>query len=676
MAARSGGAMDETNQYAHRIHRVVAALSHRVTAADVAEALVHEVAAVLGARAVAVFLFDDERKRIVTVRTVGYPAGVLERWSLLSVEESPLLAGVRAGELAFTPSRLSDARFDSSLASEFGDGAGVVAPMAAGGRVLGCLALSFDRVREFAPEDREFIGTLAAHCAQSFERARLFEAERAARAAADAARRQLEAVLDQLPVGVSLVNADGTAVINAAAGAIFGTPKRRIDIPPLAQRRMSMRRLDGSVYPDAELPAARALTGAAVPPEEMVVTRADDGTERRLRVNAAPVRDPDGVVRSAVTVFDDITEQHRAEEELRASYRRHAAVLRATNDVIWDFDPKSGMLHWNDALERVFGHHPDAANQHPRGGYAWWMDHIHPDERPSVAEAYDRARRSGVDTWNGQYRFQRADGVYVPTLDRCVFQRDENGRVVRVVGAISDVSEQYRLLDELRTAVRTRDDFLSCAGHELRTPLAALSAQLLGLKQLPLDEERRAHKLAAAERQVARLSTLVDELLNVSRIVHGELRLERERFDLGALVREVAARLAEEFERGATALEVVAPAPVVGRWDRLRIDLVVTNLLGNALRYGERQPVRVSVDEVDGRARVIVADHGFGIQHEDQERIFERFVRAVPSRQFGGLGVGLWLSRQIVDAHGGQLSVASESGKGSCFTVELPLDGA
>ena len=676
MAARSGGAMDETNQYAHRIHRVVAALSHRVTAADVADALVHEVAAVLDARAVAVFLFDDERKRIVTVRTVGYPAGVLERWSLLSVEESPLLAGVRAGELAFTPSRLSDPRFDSSLASEFGDGAGVVAPMAAGGRVLGCLALSFDRVREFAPEDREFIATLSAHCAQSFERARLFEAERAARAAADWARRQLEAVLEQLPVGVSIVRTDNSVIMNAAAVSILGTPGKRTHVPPVEGRKAPFRHIDGRIYDDAELPIGRALAGITVAGEEMLATRIDDGRERRLQVNAAPVRDPDGVIRSAVAVFSDITEQHRAEEELRASYRRHAAVLRATNDVIWDFDPKTGMLHWNDALERIFGHHPDAANQHPRGGYAWWMDHIHPDERPSVAEAYDRARRGDVDTWNGQYRFRRADGVYVPTLDRCVFQRDENGRVVRVVGAIADVSEQYRLLDELRAAVRVRDDFLSCAGHELRTPLAALSAQLLGLKQLPLDEERRMHKLAAAERQVARLSTLVDELLNVSRIVHGELRLERERFDLGVLVREVAARLADDFDRGVTPLEVVAPAPVVGRWDRLRIDLVVTNILGNALRYGERQPVRVSVDEAGGRARIIVEDHGLGIRREDQERIFERFVRAVPSRQFGGLGVGLWLSRQIVDAHGGQLSVASESGKGSRFTVELPLDGA
>jgi signal transduction histidine kinase len=286
--------------------------------------------------------------------------------------------------------------------------------------------------------------------------------------------------------------------------------------------------------------------------------------------------------------------------------------------------------------------------------------------------AYGRARDGGSDSWSGEYRFRRADGTYVPTLDRCVFQRDEAGQIIRIVGAISDMSEQHRLLTELREAVLVRDDFLSCAGHELRTPLAALSAQLFGLRHMPLDDARRAQKLAAAERQVARLTTLVDELLNVSRIVHGKLHLTLESVDLAALAEEVAQRLGDDFQRSGTPLAIEAPAPVVGRWDRLRIDLVITNLLTNALRYGQRGPVRLRVEAAGDRASVSVEDRGLGIRPEDQERIFERFVRAVPSRQFSGLGVGLWLSRQIVDAHGGRLQVASEAGVGSRFTVELP----
>lgn len=298
-AGRGEREMDHINEYAHRIHRVVAALSARVTAADVAEALVHEVAAVLEACAAAVFLFDDERNRLV--RTFGYPAGVPERWTEAPISSSPLLSGVRAGELAFTPSRLRDARFDASLSSVFGDGADVVAPMAAGGRVLGCLAISYDRVREFPPAELEFITTLAAHCAQSFERARLFEAERAARDAADAARRQLAAVIEQLPAGVSIIGKDRSLVMNALAIEIFGA-RRISELPDDERFAGRMKHLDGRDYAIAELPITRALQGGTVAGEEMLITRSDDTRERRLRVNAAPIRKPDGGIDYAVAM--------------------------------------------------------------------------------------------------------------------------------------------------------------------------------------------------------------------------------------------------------------------------------------------------------------------------------------------------------------------------------------
>jgi PAS domain S-box-containing protein len=660
-------------QYAASMHRVIAALSHRLTPEEVADGVVHEAAAIFDASACMVALFDEERDRIRVVAARGYPASVSDRWTGKSMAELPVLAAVRRGEPVFTASRVSDARFDVTLAQQFGDGAGFVVPLQAGGRVLGGLGMSFDHVRDFDAGEREFIMSLAGHCAQSLERARLFESARAATIAAEAAHRELEAVLHQLPMGVAVTRLDGRIVINDEAQRIFGTAirsstvERRDQVYPASM----MKHLDGRDYAADEVPIARALRGESVAAEEMYMTTAD-GSLRIVRVNAAPIRDDGGNISAAVAVFTDITREHEVDETLRKNERRYRAVLRATSDVIWEVDAKTHAIEWNGALERQFGHVPQQIDAYPGGGLAWWMDHIHPDDREAVLQSYNAAHDQGEEIWISEYRLRRADGSYVATFDRCVFERDVSGQVVRIIGAITDVSEQRRLLDELRGAVRVRDDFLSIAGHELRTPLAALAAQLLGLRQLPLDETRRAQKISAAERQTRRLGRLVDELLDVSRIVHGKLQLQRDHVDLAAVLLEATARLEEEFQRGATPLVVDATTPAYGRWDRLRLDLIVTNLLTNALRYGEKRPVRARVEADGVLARVIVADEGMGIRAEDRERIFERFVRAVPARQFGGLGVGLWLARQIAEAHGGSLRVTSEPGAGATFTLELP----
>ena len=428
-----------------------------------------------------------------------------------------------------------------------------------------------------------------------------------------------------------------------------------------------MKHPNGVPFTEEELPIVRAMRGHSVSGQEMLMTRAD-ATLRHVRVNAGPVRDEQGNITSVVAAFADISDEQRNADQLRANQRRHRAVMRATNDVIWELDFTTQRAEWSDALERLFGHHDERANAHPEGGHGWWKERVHDDDRARVVEGFQQALASDDTSWTDEYRFRSADGSYRNTLDRCVIERDAAGNAVRAVGAFTDVTEQHHLLDELRHAVAVRDDFLSIAGHELRTPLAALSAQILGLQQLPLDDATRARKLAAAERQVRRLSTLVDELLNMTRIAHDTLRLEPDELDLAQLVREAAARLAEDFQREGTRLEVDAAEAVIGRWDRSRLELVVTNLIGNALRHGQRQPVRVRVEAAGERARVIVEDRGPGVPVEDRERIFERFARDESSRRVGGLGVGLWLSRQIVEAHGGRLTLE----EGARFTVELP----
>jgi signal transduction histidine kinase len=179
--------------------------------------------------------------------------------------------------------------------------------------------------------------------------------------------------------------------------------------------------------------------------------------------------------------------------------------------------------------------------------------------------------------------------------------------------------------------------------------------------------------VAALQRQSKRLSTLVESLLDVSRLEAGRLELNLEYVDLAALARDVIGRFAAQAARSHTALEVRAGEPVVGIWDRLRLEQVVSSLLSNALKYGAGRPVHILVERGPVGARLTVKDDGIGISPEHLPRIFDRFERAVSAEHFGGLGLGLYLTRHLVEAFGGTIHAASEPGRGSIFEVDLPL---
>jgi signal transduction histidine kinase len=175
------------------------------------------------------------------------------------------------------------------------------------------------------------------------------------------------------------------------------------------------------------------------------------------------------------------------------------------------------------------------------------------------------------------------------------------------------------------------------------------------------------------DRQVGRLDTLINELLDVSRITVGRMDLELSEFDLTGLVREVVARFQQELESGGHTVTLELGAPMVGRWDKLRLDQVISNLLSNAMKYGgDRKLIHVAITDTGGAVELSIRDHGLGISPQDQERIFERFERLISVRHFGGFGLGLWIVRQIAEAHGGRVSVDSVPGEGSTFRVEVP----
>lgn len=240
-------------------------------------------------------------------------------------------------------------------------------------------------------------------------------------------------------------------------------------------------------------------------------------------------------------------------------------------------------------------------------------------------------------------------------------------------------AENARLYEEASVAVKARDEYLSVASHELRNPLTALHLQL----QL-LERAMRSHSpgsstpdeiLHRCQQQARRLRALLDELLDLTRLRLGRLELHRDRCDLSSLVCETTADFAIEAARAGSEIRIHARDPLVGNFDPVRVRQVVTNLISNALKYGEGQPIDVSVERRGGRAQITVRDHGLGIPEDQQARIFERFERATDDKSIAGLGLGLYVSKQITETHGGSLQLWSQPQQGSAFTMDLPIEG-
>ncbi len=229
-----------------------------------------------------------------------------------------------------------------------------------------------------------------------------------------------------------------------------------------------------------------------------------------------------------------------------------------------------------------------------------------------------------------------------------------------------------RLYQQTKEALQARDQFLSIAAHEIRGPVAGLHLAVQTLSRngpLPAAAQRA---ISVVEREDRRITRLVSELLDVSGIRRGLVHFELEEVSLTEITREVAARLTAEVSKSGSALSVSAQPAIVGRWDRLRLEQVVTNLLSNAVKFGDGKPIEVEVTGTPETATLVVRDHGIGIAASKQAVIFQPFERAVSGRHYGGLGLGLYIARRVVEGLGGSIRVDSAPGHGTAFTIRLP----
>jgi len=397
-----------------------------------------------------------------------------------------------------------------------------------------------------------------------------------------------------------------------------------------------------------------------------------DGKERPIADSGAPIRDLQGVTRGAVLVFRDVTEERRAEKAVRESEEKLRLMIASVRDyAIFTLDTNGGIASWSHGAEQIMGYRENEIIGTEFSRF-FTPEEIARGEPARELQLAAEQGRFEDDAWR-----IRKDGSRF--WANVIINAVRDGQLLGFATITRDLTERRRIEDErlrlahAEEAIRLRDEFLSIASHELKTPLTALNLQLQGIGErvAPIDE-KLAKRVERATRASQRLADLIEALLDVSRIATGKLALHVESFDLVQTARDAVERIHDAATKAGCDLSILTDGAIWGRWDRLRVEQILNNLLSNAIKYAAGTPIDVSVGWEGQLAVLEIRDRGPGILESDLSRIFERFERAAAA-SYGGMGLGLYITRQIVEAHGGSVTASNADGGGALFTVRLPL---
>ena len=363
----------------------------------------------------------------------------------------------------------------------------------------------------------------------------------------------------------------------------------------------------------------------------------------------------------------------------RRDQNRLLLLAEATDDALYDWNIDTRDFWWGGGILKLLGSDADPVENTLR----WKRERIHPDDVERVRQSFDAARFANAMRWEGEYRFRRHDDSYCQVEDRAYFLRDVAGRAYRVIGSMRDVSAMRELLSreqaarsEAETANRAKDEFLAMLGHELRNPLAPIvtGLELLGMHP-HIDPER---DLQVLERQARHLIRLVDDLLDISRIAHGKIQLERERLEVSTVIAAAVETAGPLIQGRKHLLHVDVPASGLSVFaDRARLTQAIANIVMNAAKY--TQPggdIWISARGAGDHVAIRVRDNGIGIDREMLPHIFKMFVqeRQALDRSAGGLGLGLAIVHNLIALHGGTVEPRSEGrGRGTELTIRIPI---
>lgn len=363
------------------------------------------------------------------------------------------------------------------------------------------------------------------------------------------------------------------------------------------------------------------------------------------------------------------------EQELKLNRESLEFALESGRMGTWEVDLKNDKIICSKEMLELWGINPESFT----GERSLLQNKVHPEDIEAMVSLIEQSI-ANKRIYEVEYRICPSPNEvrWVHSRGRLTYQNDSD-QPARFAGVVFDITERKNKDEALNNAIRARDQFFMIASHELKTPLTCLQLQL------QVSQWKLKHKYPEAfvpdkleieykkqKEQVLRITRIVDNILDVSRISEGRLLLNYEEFNLNEMISEIL----DFFKLAAESNEIEVkfdPSKVIeGRWDRFRLEQVLLNLLINAVRYGNKKPVHVEVIEHGDEVHMVVRDEGMGIREDLQARVLKRFEGVISENDSGGIGLGLYISNSIAIAHGGEIKLKSELGKGSEFSVILP----
>ncbi len=641
--------------------------------------------------AVVDILVDEERARPAAVTHVDPQKDELARELQRRYPLDPKKAGYGAvvfrGESILHPEidlallqSLAQSEEHLEMTRRMGPRSVIAVPVLGRERPLGALLLLItESSRRYGPADLALAQEIGRRAGLAIENVRLLRQAQEAREEAERRAAELDGAISAVPDGLIIYGAAGEIVrMNRTAEDILAyTPEeRRL---PFAERMalLHFETPERKPFPTEDLPMARALRGETVQGAILLAHRAADGQPAWYSVSAAPIRDASGRILGAVSTFSDITRMRVLQEErerLLVEVQRRAAELDATIESVADgllvYNAAGELIRMNRAAQSILGVSLERASLGIAAG-AQMYGLTRPDGQPVPAEEIPLVRALHGETVRSEVLvLHPPDGRTLWVSSSAAPVCDPDGRLIGAVATFTDITPMHELQEQ-------REDLLRAVSHDLRNPLAAIQGQAeLLLRQLEKAglTGRERQSAEAILKGAQRMNTMIQDLVDAARLEFRPLELRRRPIDPVRFVEEVRERLAPTME---TARIRIVPTeglpPALADPDRL--ERVLANLFSNALKYSTPgTEVTVTFRREADEVIIAVTDRGPGIAPEDMPHLFQRYFRA-RRRAPDGLGLGLYISRLLVEAHGGRIWAESQVGVGSTFCFSLPVAG-